>query len=215
MNMAEVSCESVNDSGDTALLFPKSVPLIPYFYSHPNYNDVRRAKIMMFGDSLSKYEKFVGKDMLAKSGILKYLERGCYDLARRKGSKKGYVVSWDDDSFTSLYHDICYKVVMNIDSESVVGSTYLSDMILEGGVHPLRVAGMSSQEMEPSKYIDVLNKVRIMNEEVKIKTSKLYTCGKCKRNETVLTQVQTRSGDENSSLIAVCVYCSFRWQISG
>lgn len=197
------------------MMFPRSVPLDSYFYDHPNYTDIRRAKLMMFGDSLNKYEEFSAVSRAQKTEIIKNLERGCYNLARTKGSKKGFDISWDNENFTNLYHDICYKLAMNIDMESVVGSAYLTKMILSGTVSPANAAALSSQEMAPDKYVDVLNKLRMMNEEVKIKTSKLYTCGKCKHQETVLTQIQNRSLDENSNLIAVCVYCSNRWQING
>lgn len=199
-----------------SLMFPNSVPLDAGFYArYSKYNDIRRAKIMMLSDSLSKFTAFSTRVVEQKTELVKLLERGCYSLSRQRGLKKGFDVSWDDENFKNLYHDICYKLVANIDSDSDVGSSYLADMILTGRVLPLEAAAMSSQDMAPDKYVSVLEKVKSMYEEVKIKTSKLYTCPKCKHQETVLSQVQDRSLDENSSLIAVCVYCSYRWRMAG
>ena len=199
----------------SSLLFPNSVPLAAYFYSAPNYNDIRRAKLMMFGDSLSKYEEFSKKMIAAKNEFLKYLERGCYSLARTRCIKKGFDAAWDNDNFVSMYHDICYKLVVNIDRDSLVDSMYLTNKLLDGSVRHQDAAAMTSQDMAPDKYVDVLNRIKLMNEEVKIKTSKLYTCPKCKHQETVLSQIQDRSNDENSSLIALCVYCRFQWKMAG
>jgi DNA-directed RNA polymerase subunit M/transcription elongation factor TFIIS len=201
------------DSG--SLLFPNSVPLASYFYENQNYNDIRRAKLMMFGDSLNKYEKFSKKFITEQNEFLKYLERGCYSLTRRRCIKKGFGMSWDDDDFVNLYHDVCYKLVSNIDGDEPGEMPYLANQLLNGVVKPLEASALSSQDMAPEKYIDVLNRIRLMNEEVKIKTSKLYTCSRCKKKETVLSQVQDRSNDENSSLIALCVNCGFQWRMAG
>lgn len=197
------------------LLFPNSVPLDPYFYTHENYTDIRRSKLMMFGDCLQKYENFRSMNSEQKTRILKYLERGCYHTARKKGNKKNLSISWDSEHFTNLYHDICYKVAMNINPDSAVASTYLTQLILSGDINPKKVAAMTSQEMCPEKYTEILEKIQKMGEEVKIKTSKLYYCPKCKKNETILSNIQDRSGDENSSLIIFCVFCGFRWRLAG
>lgn len=197
------------------LLFPYSVPLSPYFYKHKNYTETRRSKLMMFGDCLNRYENFRKLSQSSKLDILKHLERGCYHTTRKKGNKKGMSISWDGENFTFLYHDVCYKVASNINPDSAVGSTYLTELILSGDIHPKKVAGMTSQEMCPERYTGIMEKIKLMNEGVKVKTSSLYYCGKCKRNKTILSNVQDRSGDENSSLIIFCVFCGHRWRICG
>jgi len=197
------------------LLFPNSVPLTLYFYKHKNYTDMRRAKLMMFGDCFNRYENFRKLDHSGKLEILKYLERGCYHSTRKKGNKKGLSISWDSDNFTLLYHDICYKVAMNINPDSAVGSTYLTELILSGDIHPRKVAAMTSQEMCPELYIAIMEKIELMNEGVKIKTSKLYYCARCRRNETILSIIYNRSGDENSSLVCSCVFCGHQWTMAG
>jgi DNA-directed RNA polymerase subunit M/transcription elongation factor TFIIS len=197
------------------LLFPNSVPLSIYFYQHKNYNDTRRSKLMMFGDCLNRYENFRSLSLTNKLEILKHLERGCYHTTRKKGNKKEMTISWDGEHFTFLYHDICYKVASNINPDSEVGSTYLTELILAGNIHPKKVAGLTSQEMCPKQYTTIMEKIKLMNEGVKVKTSSLYYCSKCKHNETILSNVQDRSGDENSSLIIFCVFCGHRWRLCG
>lgn len=197
------------------LLFPYSVPLSPYFYIHKNYTELRRSKLMMFGDCLNRYENFRKLPQTKKLDILKHIERGCYHTTRKKGNKKGMSISWDVENFTFLYHDVCYKVAANINPDSDVSSTYLIELILSGGIHPKKVARITSQEMCPEQYIAIREKIKLMNEGVKVKTSSLYYCGKCKHNETILSNVQDRSGDENSSLIIFCVFCGHRWRLCG
>jgi DNA-directed RNA polymerase subunit M/transcription elongation factor TFIIS len=197
------------------LLFPNSVPLDVYFYKHKNYTDLRRAKLMLFGDCLHEVEKFATLSIFDKNMLLKDLERGCYGATRKKGNKKGISISWDSDDFTYLYHDICYKVASNINPNSTVGSKYLTDLILDGSVEPKNVASMTSQDMCPEQYTCIMEKIKLMNEGVKVKTSKLYYCSKCKRNETILSNCTDRGGDENTSLIIFCVFCGFRWRMAG
>lgn len=210
------SCdEKVETKSENDLLFPNSVPLDPYFYKHKNYTDLRRSKLIMFGDCFERYENFRKMDYPKKIELLKYIERGCYDYTRKKGSKKEISISWDSENFTLLYHDLCYKVAMNIRPDSYVGSTYLTELILSGDIHPKKVGGMTSQEMCPARYITIFEKIKLMNEGIKVKTSSLYYCGKCKRNETILSKVYNRSGDENNSLVCSCVFCGHQWTIAG
>lgn len=200
---------------EDGLLFPKSIPLPIYFYNNKNYTDVRRSKLMMFGDCLSEYDDFKKINYSKKIDILKYLERGCYNQAIKKCDEKGLNISWNNDNFALLYHDICYKVAMNIDPESYIGSDYLANLIISESIEPKKVAKMTSQEMCPEKYTEIFEKIKIMNESVKIKTSRLYYCGKCKRNETILSRCYNRSGDENNSLVCSCIFCGYQWTIAG
>jgi len=194
------------------LYFPNSVPLSAYFYENANYNDIRRSKIMMFGHCLNSYAEFASKSLADKNAMLKGLERGSYRHARKQGAKDIIGSSWDDENFANAYHDICYKLATNLNSED---SSYLTDLILSGEIQPSSAAALTSQEMDPDKYVDVLNKIKLMNEEVKLKTATMYTCTRCKHQETILNQVQDRSNDENSSLIATCTFCGFQWRMAG
>jgi DNA-directed RNA polymerase subunit M/transcription elongation factor TFIIS len=196
------------------LLFPKSIPLTAYFYIEKNYNDVRRAKLMMFGDCLGEYSEFQKYKRDKKMEFLKNIERGCYHMTRKRGNKKDMSISWDSENFVNLYHDICYKVVMNL-NKNAIKSTELVDAVFSGDVHPKQIAKLTSQEMCPELYVNIYAKIEMSSEGVKIKTSKLYYCSKCKNNKTILNHVQDRSGDENTSTIIYCVFCGHQWRLSG
>jgi DNA-directed RNA polymerase subunit M/transcription elongation factor TFIIS len=52
------------------------------------------------------------------------------------------------------------------------------------------------------------------NETIKVKTTSLYMCHKCKQRKTVVFVAQTRSGDEPNTIFVECVICGNKWRHS-
>ena len=75
---------------------------------------------------------------------------------------------------------------------------------------------MNSEQLNP--YINKPYKQKLMLREqqtIKIKTSKMYTCPQCKKNDAKYWKMQTRSGDEGYTIFVNCQLCGFRWRIYG
>ena len=199
---------------NTTLLFPNAVPLMETVYTDPKYNNIRRSKLIMLGDSLEKNKLFKTLNFDKKTQLICHIEKCCYKYAKQYAEENDIHIRWDSIEFSSSYHDICYKIVLNLIPEAGAENSYLFALILENPTMT-NIPFMTAQEMCPEKYIPILEKIQLMNAEIKVKTSSLYYCPKCKKNETIIRNVQDRAADENSSSYILCIFCSYRWKIGG
>jgi hypothetical protein len=190
-------------------LYPDAISLNFKFYENENYNNIRRCKLILFGNSIGNNDKFDNK---TKENIIKYIERGCLNKAIEKSTSYNIRCIWSDEKFINLYHSICYKVAVNIDKNSCINSDYMINKILENNVDLLNLAKMSSKELCPKKYEKIEEKVqKRYNLERKIKYSELYQCRKCKQNKTTTERCYNRSWDEGVSLNIICLFCGNSW----
>ena len=172
------------------------VPLSSVFYTEP-YNNIRRNKIICFDRILYKNTKFTSMTYDKKTEILLKLEKGCWS-------------SCDNDY--DKYHDICFNVAMNLDPESLVHSEFLIDKVLGGDIQLDMVGGLSSRDLCPEKYLkyqENFDKRSSVKESQK--TSKLYRCFKCKKNQCSIERNYCRSGDESIPLTITCQFCNNSW----
>lgn len=188
-----------------------SIPLSEKYYKLP-YNATRRAKIMLFGSDLIDQSTFIKKTTEEKLHLLEKLERACYNYTIEKAYENNIVASWEIDLFVDLYHSTCAKVSFNICMNGLVNNPNLVTSILDDTINLKELPKMSSQEMFPQKYVDIMKKI----EESKtvtttLKTSALYKCRKCKKNECSMENVYNRSFDEGTNLRITCLNCGYEW----
>jgi DNA-directed RNA polymerase subunit M/transcription elongation factor TFIIS len=146
--------------------------------------------------------------------MIRDIERSCYHAIIDKASSNEYDthVSWNNIRFENLYHSICFNVGMNLDYESDVGSKYLAEAILKEEISPKEIGKLSSKLMCPQKYIEINEKLgKMSNVESKVKTTELYRCFKCKRNQCTIENVINRSLDEGTSIVVHCQFCGNSW----
>jgi len=101
------------------------------------------------------------------------------------------------DKFTEIYNLLNNKK-----------SVYLIEAIKTNKIDPLKIAMMRPNELNPDKYEKILKKKEL--EEFKKNTqatSSVYKCPKCKEKKSVVTEKQTRSADEPSTLFIECKSC--------
>jgi DNA-directed RNA polymerase subunit M/transcription elongation factor TFIIS len=191
-------------------MLKNTIPLKSDVYTNKNYNNIRRNKMLLFGEILAKYEVFNQKTYDEKYQLICELERSCYHAAYDKS--EDIVKAWSNPIFEGLYHQICYGVISNLDPDSSVGSRYLGDNILNGTISASGVGKLSSRELCPEKYIEYDEHInKRTNSASAMKTTELYTCFKCKRKQCVLEQVVNRSLDEGTSLVVHCMFCGNSW----
>ena len=119
---------------------------------------------------------------------------------------------WSEPKFVNLYHNICYKLAINLDSDSCVKSESIKKKIINQEVQLQDVANMSSKELCPKKYEKIDQKInKRTNLERKIKFSELYKCSKCKRNQCTTERRYARSLDEGTDLTVHCLFCGHNW----
>jgi DNA-directed RNA polymerase subunit M/transcription elongation factor TFIIS len=201
----EVDIETPDES---PFEYPNTIPLNIKFYENENYNNNRRLKLLLFGECLGKTDKSVDD----KECIIKYLERGCLNRAIESAKIYNIRCIWSNEKFVNLYHSICYKIAVNIDTNSCIKSDYILNKILNDDVDPLKIANMSSKDLCPKKYEKIEEKMQKRNNlERKIKFSEMYTCRKCKRKQTTTERCYNRSLDEGVNLTIRCLFCGNSW----
>lgn len=96
----------------------------------------------------------------------------------------------------------------------------LRENVRLGYITPERLATMSSEEMASDELKNLRAKFtqeaindHQMARREGAKTS-LLKCGKCKKNNVVYSEMQTRSADEPMTVFALCQECGHRWKFS-
>jgi len=188
-------------------------PLNAEFYKHP-YNEIRILKLLLLSDVLSNNEKFENLDIKDKNLIIKKIENSCYKYTIFQSKKNNIILSWDEILFEDLYHMTCYKIISNLNEEFILDSNF-SNKIFDRKIDLDNIAFLSSREIFPEKYIKIDQNIeKRKNVKQTINTSRMYKCGRCGKNETVLESLQMRSLDEGNSIFAICVDCGKKWQVA-
>ena len=144
--------------------------------------------------------------------MVKELEISCLNQTMKKAKTLNIRCVWSNDKFVNLYHSICYKISVNLDEKSTVGSDYLKTKILNQEYSLEDITNMSTRELCPIKYQKLDQKLnKRMSLETKVKYSELYRCRKCKRNQCITERRYNRSLDEGVNLMIKCTFCGNSW----
>jgi DNA-directed RNA polymerase subunit M/transcription elongation factor TFIIS len=120
-------------------------------------------------------------------------------------------ISSKDERFLLNYSELMGKIFQHIDPKSPVGPTNVMEKLISGELGKSLVEVPSRDLWDGrSKEIKEDIKARCM-QKVKQKTSALYICGKCKKNQTIVKEVQLRSLDEACNWKITCVHCQHQW----
>jgi DNA-directed RNA polymerase subunit M/transcription elongation factor TFIIS len=188
-----------------------STPLDVKFYKKP-YNTYRRAKIIMFSSVLNERKEVLSLTASDRFALIEKIERSCFNYAISRAIDGNIPTKWENDFFKDLYGTICAKIGANITLSGSVQNTYLLPAILNGTVSITELPKMSSQELFPEKYKEVIEKLESSkNVQRTIKTSAMYRCRRCHKNECTIENRYNRSLDEGVNLTITCVACGNEW----
>lgn len=134
------------------------------------------------------------------------IEKSVFNYTIREATTKNIVRKWTNEYFVHLYTDKLRSVYMNLTS-----STTFMNSIIKGDVVAKDVAFLSHQQINPTRWKDIIEKKQVRDESkltsgVKSNTS-LYTCKKCKSKNCTFYEAQTRSADEASTIFVTCLDC--------
>ena len=150
--------------------------------------------------------------LYTKKYICVEIEKSCLTRAIENSKNQNIRCIWSNDKFVNIYHDICYKIAINLDSTSVVKSNYIKDKIVNKDCVLQDIANLTDKELCPDIYIIIDKKIETRNNlKTTIKFSELYKCFKCKRNQCTTERVYNRSIDEGINLMINCTFCGNRW----
>lgn len=183
-------------------------------YQDSEYCNLRRSILILIADILQKNSRFKELSRNEQDDLIINIELSCYNETINKADDKLIYKSWENEKFIYMYQLTCNKITKNLDNMSEVKSDYLINQILDNKIEINTIAQMSSDELCPSKSIDIIKNLKLRNEQkLNYKTSTLYKCRNCGKKEVKIKEYQGRSLDEGSNLSLTCNFCNFNWVV--
>lgn len=193
--------------------YPKNADPLPLEFYYKPYTTLRRAKIILFSSVFKQHKSFTDMNVDNRFDLLKKIENSCYDYVTKKALEYNIPVSWECDNFSDIYTITCAKIASNIDQENSVKNKSLYNNIMNGSIDINQIPKMTSQEIYPSKYKHLLEQLEKSKNVLKtIRTTKMYTCRRCKKSECTYENLYNRSLDEGVNLKITCVSCGLEWK---
>lgn len=186
----------------------KLVSLKHEMYLSP-YNNLRRYKIMLLSKILLNFELFKKKSWIDQINIVEEIERSCFNYTIDEAEKMNVVTSWDCRSFKDIYNSVCYKLSINLSENLLVKNNNLGMMVLNNKININELPRLSSNDMFPEKNKEIYQRLeKNKNSKSSVKTTRMYYCGKCGKNECTIENIYNRSLDEGVNLKLTCIHCS-------
>lgn len=172
------------------------------------YLNSERYKNIVRNESLTEILNRVKKMKFGEN-----LERGIYNFTIYFIRNKGLIAYWNNVQFQKMYLNEIDKTV----EEFHLSEFYLLNSVIDLKIKPHEIPFMTVCERNPSLWGSFIlseekKKANIL--KVPIETiSNLYTCKRCRNNQTTYYQLQTRSADEPMTTFITCVICNNHWKI--
>jgi len=145
------------------------------------------------------------------------LEIGIFNATIDYANNAKVQLSWKCQMFLDIYSNIARSIYSNIKNDSYIGNDKLYDrMIHKKEFHPHMLPYMQCKDVFPERWkeIDERNQLRLKAAyEIKlVAMSDMIKCSRCKSKKVSYYELQTRSGDEASTLFMNCLICGKKWK---
>jgi DNA-directed RNA polymerase subunit M/transcription elongation factor TFIIS len=165
-----------------------------------------------------------------KQTQLSNIEAGCYEYVLDIAEEDGYEKSFGDYLFATTYSSIVNKILSNLivkdDNRQLLNYIMgnkeydeLGDEIVENEEDRIQqlklLAKMTTEELCPNSNKKIRDELESRKKQIiKRNICKIFTCPKCKHNETTSKIHQTKALDEGSTQTIKCERCNYRWALS-
>ena len=113
-----------------------------------------------------------------------------------------------------IYDDKIYNIILNLDPTNHLQNKTFKENLLTGKLNPNEVGFMSPAQIHPVKWNHLIKKKEYKEwRENSIAYSNTYKCRHCGESKCKISQVQTRSADEPSTLFISCMICHKTFKI--
>lgn len=185
--------------------------IMPNVISSVEFPIVRRVKWQAFAYFFNGWAKFSDLPMATKQTIITDIEQSFYMHTCSLAQERNIPQDWENENFIELYHGLCAEVLSNIDINGVANAALVMN-IIDNTINIEQLPKLSASELYPSKYADILSRIeQAKNVNTTIRTSKMYTCRRCKRSECKIENRYNRSLDEGTNLSITCMACGNQW----
>jgi DNA-directed RNA polymerase subunit M/transcription elongation factor TFIIS len=144
------------------------------------------------------------------------MEIGIYNWTIIESGKKRIARNWANPRFQRLYVEKARSVTANVDKESYLKNIKLVERIKEHEFCPHDVAFMKPENIHPDMWKSavgaMMKKYENAYENKAVAMTDMFKCGKCKKRECTFYEMQTRSGDESTTIFIRCVNCGNSWR---
>lgn len=149
--------------------------------------------------------------------ISKDIEIGIYNWCIDYAIQHEIVKSWKNQKFMNVYLEKARSVISNIDKESYIKNANLINRINENEFLPHEVAFMKPENIFPERWRDAVESLMKKYEHAYERKhteamTNMFKCGKCKKKECTFYELQTRAGDEASTIFVRCINCGNSWR---
>lgn len=165
----------------------------------------------LLGDACEKYPPWSILKQDKKDTLIRRMERNCFEVTINQCIIDGIDRLFTNRKFVERYSSICFRV-----SSNLTNSKFLMDGLIAGKVDPYKIAEMTSCDLCPEASIQERKTIEVrQKQKIPMKVSHAYICSKCKGNETVYIEYQSRAADEASSKSVRCIQegCGWVWRI--
>jgi DNA-directed RNA polymerase subunit M/transcription elongation factor TFIIS len=147
----------------------------------------------------------------------KDLEIGVFNATIDYANNYGIQLSWKNQMLVETYVNISRSIYSNIKKDSYVGNKDLYQrMVKKKEFTPHMLPYMQYQNIFPERWKDIIEKnqrrFKAAYEIKLVAMSDMITCMRCKSKKVSYYELQTRSGDEASTLFMNCLICGKKWK---
>jgi DNA-directed RNA polymerase subunit M/transcription elongation factor TFIIS len=192
-------------------------------YNDKEYNNLRRSYLLLiasiFDDvmiDMKENKQFTDESVSTYTlkDIIIRIEKSCYIHTLEESERLLILKDWTDNRFEDLYRSKITRITKNLDTQSEVKDSYLFKAILSNKIDIDTISYLKSEHLSPKRSEIIIKNLKArMEQKLTYKTTKLYKCPKCKKNECTIRMVQLRSLDEGENASLRCVYCHHAWVI--
>jgi transcription elongation factor S-II len=147
----------------------------------------------------------------------KDLEIGVFNATIDYANNYGIQLSWKSQILLDTYINISRSIYSNIKKDSYIGNKNLHKRMLKNKeFHPHMLPYMQYHNIFPERWKDIIEKnqrrFKAAYEIKLVAMSDMITCSRCKSKKVSYYELQTRSGDEASTLFMNCLICGKKWK---
>lgn len=136
-------------------------------------------------------------------------ERAGFNYALQRCQTAGVARAWGNPCFAECYKGVSLGLLRNADR--------LVEAYDAGVQTPETAVYAKPHEIRPDLWADVLTRKRERDLAYGVKpkaNTNMYQCRRCKSRECSYYELQTRSGDEPTTVFVTCLTCGNRWRIN-
>jgi DNA-directed RNA polymerase subunit M/transcription elongation factor TFIIS len=168
-------------------------------------------------DHREKIIDIIRKKTNLEESWAKDFEIGIYNWSINYADKHKVIKNWSNQKFLNLYLEKARSNISNIDKNSYIENERLLKRLNEKEFLPHDIAFMKPQNVFPERWTNILDlylkRYENAYENRVVAMTDMYRCGKCKKNETVYHEIQSRSADESATIHIRCINCGNGWKI--